>query len=872
MNTTLAKSLGWEKEQDDLDLNLEELLKEAARVIVPIGPIATFAARSPWAGMEDQTFQQVARKLKDSCEINIFPDDGIFKNAFKRGEIQEQFLETEMQTWLNTQQLELPREIAEKYCRAALLGEESFPQNFRSSDIKGLAKKIGHLKLKMNAGTAIRTYSSFLKSVKGELAAQALNRHLIKWCKLYLDESQAGWEMPNREEGFYQAWRKLVQYDPALDRKIRKEFINLPENAEHALLEVLAALEIPSSEAQAYLEAHLLALPGWAGMILWRSQQSEKEASLLTDYLAIRLTLEYTLVKPFLPIAKKETKNQTDIEKLLEDWARYGGMNIPDWLELPLKQQNARLSFARSFDETIRNQIWLVAWEKTYEYQLMKTIGPKQQPTSENTKPAVAQFAFCIDVRSEPFRRKLERFGDFETYGTAGFFGLPIETKALGEEQGHPSLPVMFKPKYIIRETSRHADLSEYQQRKSAVDSLHSTFKGLKQNLLSSMLLPEISGPWLSLQTILRSFTPRIAGKALGRVKNFWMKKPPTNLSLHHEHNTDERLPFGFTKEEKVQYVLQALKTMSLTDHFSPLVVISGHGSHSTNNPYASALDCGACGGASSAFNARVLAELCNLEEVRAALAAEGIIIPEQTVFAAAEHVTSQDELRWIYVPKLSEAAQVAFNQINHVLPKISKESANERIKELPLLRRNNINSKEEAQRLAEDWSEVRPEWGLARNAAFIIGSRHLTEKSNLEGRVFLQNYNWRKDKNGVLLSNIINGPATVAQWINLQYYASTVAPHYYGSGNKATQTVTAGLGVMQGNASDLLTGLPWQSVMESDESAYHAPIRLLVVIQAPKEYVKRLLEHTPAFQQKLKNGWIRLASIGPDGHWESWS
>ena len=64
----------------------------------------------------------------------------------------------------------------------------------------------------------------------------------------------------------------------------------------------MLALEIPYSEIQDYFEAHLLALPGWAGMMLWRSQQSAEENSLLMEYLAVRISMEWALINPYLPL------------------------------------------------------------------------------------------------------------------------------------------------------------------------------------------------------------------------------------------------------------------------------------------------------------------------------------------------------------------------------------------------------------------------------------------------------------------------------------------------------------------------------------------------------------------------------------------
>ncbi|MFX3623742.1 MAG: DUF2309 domain-containing protein [Ectobacillus sp.] len=868
---TLRKTLEENLNFDSIELDINDVVKSSSRVIAPLWPIATFVARNPWMGLEGQSFEQVARWLKNTRDVDIYPSVSLIQAAWKRGEIDLDFLETGVQRWLDLQCLDLPRDVAERFCRAALKMDK-LPSNLLAEpELQRLAQKLRGLDFQTTEEYSLKPLSMCIEQQGKEGLARVLDYHVIKWCKLFLDDSQAAWSLPNREEGFYRTWRKLVEYDPALNRTQRKQLENWPQEASIALKEALSALEIPQSQIQGYLEAHLLALPGWAGMMLWRSQQSIQESSLLTEYLAVRISMEWILLNPYLPLPKQTFESKVSLVPLIAAWAHWGNMAVDNWSQLSSTEQKEYLTLAYHFDEMVQRKLWLEAWEQTYTDELSKKIALKKLETKKAT-PALAQFAFCIDVRSEPFRRALEKAGPFETYGMAGFFGVPIETCELGSKHTHPSLPVILKPQHRIKEHSSDFESKQYQQRRNAVNSLSCTFKAMKQNLLASLLLPEVSGPWLSLQMLLRSFIPRSAGHTLSQLQEAWLQKPSTTLSIDHVQTPETGLAVGFSEEEKVHYARQALKMMGLTNDFAPLVVICGHGSHSTNNPYAAALECGACGGASGGFNARVLATLCNLPKVRETLKADGILIPEDTVFVAAEHITTLDELRWLYVPELSEAAQKAFHRIQATLPQVSHHANAERLSQLPNLGSRFKNLKHEAQRLAEDWSEIRPEWGLARNAAFIIGQRDLTKGCNLEGRAFLHNYDWQEDENGEILANIIAGPGTVSQWINLQYYASTVAPHYYGSGNKATQTVTAGLGVMQGSGSDLLAGLPWQSVMQSDHEVYHAPLRLLVVIQAPRKYVKRLLDRDPIFHQKVKNGWIRLATIDPKGDWENWS
>jgi uncharacterized protein YbcC (UPF0753/DUF2309 family) len=321
----------------------------------------------------------------------------------------------------------------------------------------------------------------------------------------------------------------------------------------------------------------------------------------------------------------------------------------------------------------------------------------------------------------------------------------------------------------------------------------------------------------------------------------------------------------GFTPSEQALTVETALRIMGLTHNFSRLVLVCGHAGTSENNPYEAALDCGACGGNPGSANARALALMANKPGVREQLAKNGLAMPQDTYFIAGQHDTTTDHVDLFDLEDLPPTHRKDLLQLTRDLEEAGIRTSRERCARFPEINTSlsPARAAKEVQRRSGDWSQVRPEWGLSGNAAFIIGRRELTRAIDLGGRVFLQSYDYREDPGGRLLEVVMTGPQVVGQWINMEHYFSTVDQPVYGSGSKIYHNVVGRLGVMAGPQSDLRTGLAWQTVMDGPRP-YHEPMRLLTVIEAPRRRIDQVIRSHGLLQRLYDNEWVRLVAIEP--------
>ena len=753
-------------------------IDNAAGVVTPVWPLRSFIAANPLAGFESLPFPQAVAEGKRRFRAHGYPSRAMGQQALRRGEIDMEVLKTT-----------LARHNREDLLEAMVNGPAS-------------------------AGTPTAS------------ADTALNRLTIKWLTAFLDEGQAAWPMPGREQGFYRAWKALAAHDGELPDagKLRE----LPDDAMDALMQLLWT--VPESEHEALLAGHLAALPGWAGFIRWRASQyqyawQQAHPISLGEYLAVRLAINWLLGES--QSASAPTDAGVEQEGL----------------------------------------IWLEAWEESYRSKLTGELRRGFAQPRPAVPRAEAQLVFCIDVRSEVIRRHLERSGAFQTLGFAGFFGIPVAFRGFTAEQDIASCPVLLSPKYTIGEqvAAGHEHAAHaHRQGHRHLTGLRGLLYALKANIAAPFAYVETAGSLFGLVMTGRTLFPHGFQASLRRLRHWLVPEAPLEPTIHlcgGGHGEEDVL--GVSLEEQIFFAEAGLRVMGLTDNFAPLVVLCGHGGETLNNPYAAGLDCGACGGNPGGPNARIMAAIYNDPQVRAGLAERGIVIPDDTRFAAGEHNTTTDEVR-IYQPeRLRQHNPLLFDRMQAGLEKARQGATAERSQRLPNGARSDsvLGTSERA----ADWAQVRPEWGLARNAAFIVGPRDLTRDLDLQGRTFLHSYDWRSDPEGKALEIILTAPMVVAEWINTQYYFSTVDNGMYGSGSKITHNVVGKLGVMQGNASDLMSGLPLQSLMSADGELYHQPLRLMTVVQAPVDRVMAVIQRNDILQTLFDNGWVALTVIDPD-------
>jgi len=534
--------------------------------------------------------------------------------------------------------------------------------------------------------------------------------------------------------------------------------------------------------------------------------------------------------------------------------------------------------------------IWLEAQETRYRDALLSRLSARHQglpPGSPrpDRRPAT-QSVYCIDVRSEGFRRHLEAAGDHETFGFAGFFGVPIGFRGFGQQEDSALCPVLIRPKCVVVEQPGVGAerAGERTLRGLAWNGVvHGVVQRLERHFAASYAVVDLLGGVFGLSLAGRILAPAATRRLAAKVHHRTVPPSATTLTVGKMTREEaeelvsgldpadraarlERLGVqGFTGEEQALYIETGLRTMGLTGPFARLVLVCGHRSTSTNNPYASALECGACGGSPGGPNARVFAMLANSPTVRATLRERGIEIPGDTWFVPAEHNTTTDEVEILDGCDCPETHREDLERLRADLAEAGARQAQERCGRLPgapagLSPRAAFRHVE---RRSADLAQVRPEWGLSSNAAFIVAHRSLTRGLNLGGRVFLHSYDWRRDSEGKALEIIMTAPLVVGEWINMEHYFSTVDNKVYGSDSKVIHNVVGGFAVMLGSGGDLQTGLPRQTVMKGEER-YHDPLRLLAVIEAPTGRIESIIRNHRILQHLFDNGWVNLVALDP--------
>ena len=795
--------------------------ERACRRIAPLFPLQSFVAVNPFLGLAERPLEDAATLMARVAGARLTMPRAFYREALASGRLTVEDI------------------------RAALAASgtgEAGP-----TDAEAILAALKAPGPEAAALAPLPTVAGVAATITGRDWEGFVTERLSTFAADAFDAGQASWPAPWRTRGLLAAWRAVARIDRTPEiagiTGFRALVATLPDRAEDLLAAAAARLGVPDRALPDYCHRLLMTVGGWAGHARWRLWQAELAGGgdrTLVEFLAVRAAFEVGLYDAF--------RSRPGFVTAWES-ARSGFEPAAD----------ARPATAETLDTDAVLQLALErAWQRDLFRQL--AAAPAAAP-APRARPAV-QAVFCIDVRSEVFRRALENTTrEIETGGFAGFFGVPAAVVPFGESAASARCPVLLRPSLLAcEEPAGPAAPGQRQQRLARLAGAkiwRAAWQAFRTAAVSAFTFVETTGLTYAGRLLARTLP---AGKSAARAEAGRGKAGAT-LKTAFALQTTEAAPLAVTA--RVDLAEGVLRAMSMTDGFARLVLLAGHGATTANNPYAHGLDCGACGGQSGEVSARVAAALFNDPAVRQGLRARGIAIPDDTLFVAGLHDTTTDTVTLYETDAAADTHRADLARLAGWLAVAGRRARAERAALLGIAPGRTVDAAVTAR--ATDWSQVRPEWGLARCAAFVAAPRERTLGRDLDGRVFLHTYDWRADRDFATLKLILTAPVIVASWINLQYYASSVDNRVFGSGNKVLHNVVGTLGVLEGTGGDLRTGLPWQSVHDGS-GLVHEPLRLSVLVEAPVAAINAVIESHEGLRRLVDNGWVHLLAIGANG------
>nr|WP_184797257.1 DUF2309 domain-containing protein [Nitrospirillum iridis] len=768
-----------------IDMTVVEIAADrAARAIPPVWPLASSVAVNPFLGQTGENLAAAGARLARVAGVAVTMPRRWYQEKIAIGAISDEDL---ADAWMNA------------------------PADLRPADLAALKAAAAATPAKP---AALPTIADLAAQISGVDWPGLIAERLGAWAAGYFDEGQALWAAP-RGRSAYAAWRFVATHDltpeiaglPGFPLHVSEA----PEGAIAAIARVADRLGLDQPALDTYFHQMLMTLGGWAQYArhkAWVAELAGSTDRTVTDLLAIRLIWEEAL---FLRYG----------ERLADLWAGVRSAHAAPVTPTP---------------DLVTDAILQEAAERAAQRALAATLAASV-PHPAPGRPLL-QAAFCIDVRSEVFRRALESTSPhIQTLGFAGFFGLSTAHRRFGSDVEEARLPVLLNP--ALKSRCGGPDVAAAEGAARVKARAKRAWGRFKLAAVSSFAFVEATGP---------IYVGKLLSDALG-----WRGGAS-------DATPAPRLDPALDLATRVKAAGTVLRAMSLTTGFARLVLLAGHGANVVNNPHASGLHCGACGGYSGEVNARLLAALLNDPEVRAGLAPDGIEIPPDTLFVAALHDTTTDRVTLYAQDHPSDAHQADISRAQTWLATAGDLTRGERALRLP-----RAGHEAAIPKRSRDWAETRPEWALAGCKAFIAAPRTRTNGKTLDGRAFLHDYDWRRDGNFGVLDLILTAPVVVASWISLQYYGSTVAPDVFGGGNKLLHNVTGGIGVVEGNGGLLRPGLPWQSVHDGEGYA-HEPLRLSVCVEAPRQAIADVLRRHDTVRALFDNGWLHLFALDEAG------